>query len=40
MNLLKGGRRRRQSRSLVNGLWFVAAGLAGIFCAAVLVFKL
>jgi len=40
MNVLKGGRRRRQSRSLATGLWFVAAGLAGVICAAVLVFKL
>jgi hypothetical protein len=40
VNVLKGGRRPRRSRSLANSLWFVAAGLAGVICAAVLVFKL
>ena len=40
MNVLKEGRIRRQRRSLVTSLWFVAAGLAGVICAAVLVFKL
>jgi hypothetical protein len=37
---LRGGRRPRRRQDLVNRLWLVAAGLTGLICAAVLVFRL
>jgi len=38
--VLKGRRRQRRGQDLAKSFWFVAAGLAGVICAALLVFKL